>query len=116
MEQPQCPVAQCSQCNPTLRADLPPVVCFEPVTCCFHLMSLKFLSEQEECTITPYFEMKLLCLESLLSRCLLLLNSMVKAPKCLKDTDQAFAIFSSLFPSITGMMHCKGLPVVTTNG
>lgn len=79
-------------------------------------MSLKFLSEKEQCTITPYFIMRSLCFESLLSRCLLLFNSMVKAPKCLKDTDQTFVIFSSLFPNISGEMHCKSLPVVTTDG
>lgn len=104
------------QCNPTLCADLPPVVCFEPATCYFYLMSLKVLSEKEQHTITLYFVMRSLCFELLLSRCLLLLTSMVKAPQCLKDTDQASIILSSFFLNITGTMHCESLPVVTTNG
>lgn len=69
-------------------------------------MSLKFLSEKEQCTITLYFVTRTLCFESLLSGSLLLFNSMAKASKCLKDIDQAFAIFNSLFLNITGVMLC----------
>lgn len=82
-----------------LCADLPLVVCFEPATCYFYLMSLKFLSETQQNTITLKFVLRSLWLESLVSRCLLLFHSMVKAPKCLKGTDQAFGNFSSPFQS-----------------